>query len=186
MGLDRSPDGTTPEDQAILNCLLCQTLIKSVAENYQTSCGHDFHRKCIATHFKNSNKCPICDAVCLSESSGIVTRRRSKVRRQAENPTEVIGNNRAFTSTEAARSNTAASERGDPSESMNAIALLTMERRLLTNLTEKMTELIQKTVGKTVSRLMATPIHSATNSVNIHAPDINPPVTYLENQNQNT
>lgn len=98
--LDRSPDGTTPEDQAILNCPICQTLLKSVVENYQTSCGHDFHRKCIATHFKN--RCQ------------------------------------------------------------------------------------QNTVGETVSRLMATPIHSATNSVNKHAPDLNPPVTYLENQNQNT
>lgn len=32
---------------------------------------------------------------------------------------------------------------------------------------------------------MATPIHSATNSVNVHVPDLNPLVTYLENLNQN-
>lgn len=77
-----------------------------------------------------------------------VTRETSKVRKQAENPTEVIENDRASTSAEAARSNTAASERRDPSESMNAIALLTMERTLLTNLTEKMTELIQTRLEK--------------------------------------
>lgn len=170
MGIDQSPEKTGADAQSKLVCSICETHINSVAEIYKTSCNHDFHRKCIAAHFKSDNKCPRCNAVSLPEALGVTTRGKCKSRLPTDNPGDSSDYDRASTSANAAKTIETASDRLNPGEAMNAIALITMERRLLTSLSEKMSEIIQNSVVETVQRLMITPPQSTSNNTRAQTP----------------
>jgi len=34
------------------------------ADSYITSCQHEYHKKCIESHFKKSENCPVCLVPC--------------------------------------------------------------------------------------------------------------------------
>jgi len=45
-------------------CPLCEREVRGAADSYITSCQHEYHKKCIGSHFKGSENCPVCLVSC--------------------------------------------------------------------------------------------------------------------------
>lgn len=152
MGLDRSPNRRVGSASNSL-CSICQADISS-ANAYTTTCQHEFHRECIEAHWKNSEKCPVCESACRATASKTAekvareTRSRSKATQPVNNPLD----EGPSTSIRSSSNNTNSSI-----ITANAVTLLAMERRMLATLSEKMSELIQNAFSESVNRVTLTP-----------------------------
>jgi len=96
---------------------MCEREIRGAADSYITSCQNEYHKKCIESHFKGSDYCPVCLLPC--RPAGSQTRAKGMILERSE---------------------ASQAHLEEPS------SWLHMERRLLTTLSEKLVELVQSSV----------------------------------------
>jgi len=136
MGLDRSP-GKGSQEATKPVCLICKSEIKSSSELFETICRHEFHKKCIDAHFKKSDLCLVCKVSCRPVvEKCLQTRSQSKGRQQG------ISDNTPGPSESAQSNNNSVT---DQATAINTVTMVSMERRLFSLLSEKITDLFEKT-----------------------------------------
>jgi len=73
-----------------MNCTICLDIIHNV--EIDTSCGHQFHQKCLEKWFVNSKKknCPLCRQKISFKKIGIRTRSQTEYDRQNKSMKAII------------------------------------------------------------------------------------------------
>jgi len=138
MGLDRSQGKGTQEATKPV-CPICKSEMKSSSELFETIYRHEFYKKCIEAHFKKSDLCPVCKVSCRTVvEKCLQTRSQSKGRQQG------ISDNTPGPSGSAQSNNNSVT---DQSTAINTVTMVSIERRLFSLLSEKITDLIQNSVG---------------------------------------
>jgi len=118
--------------------------------------NNEYHKKCIESHFKGSENCPVCLVPC--RPAGPQTRAKGLILK------EVLIQP---SSAEKARSSKSKDrERSEASQPHleGSSSWLHMERRLLTTLSDKLVDLVQSSVAESFRRLAATPVNENDNS----------------------
>jgi len=137
-------------------CPLCEREVRGAADSYITSCQHEYHKKCIESHFKGSENCPVCLVPC--KPAGPQTRAKGLILEEGLIQPSAVEKARSSKSKERERSETSQPHFEGTS------SWLHMERRLLTTLSDKLVKLVQSSVEESFRQLAATPAIKNANS----------------------
>ncbi|XP_052858125.1 uncharacterized protein LOC128265919 [Drosophila gunungcola] len=155
MGVDHSDSEEAGRSSDF--CVLCNSRILE-KDLYKTKCGHGFHRKCISTHLKSKKTCPTCKAAGSGE---LTTRSDSfiaqKTRSQKLLSSQAEGESQGSEVME--KENQSRERGGEDLQSMVLDAVKSMQHELLTQLSEKMSNMIQSNLA---ARIPQPTHHSAT------------------------
>lgn len=149
MGLDHS-DGEEASGSSQV-CILCKTHI-SESDLYKTKCGHSFHKKCMKNHLTSKKSCPTCKAACPGEP---LIRTDSSVSRNTRHQNRLVNLQNEDNSQVNMGAEDSSQARLSGREDVHSIvteAVRGMQNELLTQLSEKMTILIEANLASRPSQ----------------------------------
>lgn len=181
LNLSRENIVTDAEGEARPVCNACASLITSELQFQLASCGHTFHKTCLASCAKMRPYCPVCNARLHGDGQGVGSagvKTRSQKKNTGNQASNEQGNEQASTS--AAVGNGGAAT--DSSTAVNPDALKEMvtsvvsaqQSQLFSSLSDQMSKLIQTNIEVSLSRLNLNARPNTPSTSHVH-PQYTPP-----------